>query len=91
MMRAAEKRFWHEGTIGIPEKGKGLQGKATIARFWVKAYDEGSEYGIDGGRISKMMIEINGETVCNYDRGWDIMPETEEANIAYAILIDSYN
>ena len=85
-----EKRLWYEGRIGIPD-GKGLQGKATIARYWVKAYDEPSDYGIEEGRISKMRIEINGQTVCNYDRGWDIYPETEEANIAYAILMEIYN
>ena len=83
----AEKRFWHEGVIGIPTGN----GKKVAARFWVKAYDEGSEYGIEEGKISKMTIDINGQTVCNYDRGWDIYPETEEANLAYAILIQQYN
>ena len=85
--RRAEKRLWHEGTIGIPSTTE----KKTIARYWVKAYDEPSEYGIEGGKISKMEIEINGQKVCNYDRGWDIYPETEEANIAYAILMEEYN
>jgi hypothetical protein len=83
-------RQWHEGTIGIPE-GKQLKGKATICHYYVKAYDEGSEYGIEDGKISKMTIEINGQKVCNYDRGWDVYPETEEANIAYAILMELYN
>ena len=81
---------WKEGTIGIPS-GKDLKGRATICHFWVKSYDEPSEYGIEGGKISKMMIKINGQTVCNYDRGWDVYPETEEANIAYAILMECYN
>lgn len=78
---------WHEGVIGIP----GKSGKMTAAKYWVKAYDEPSEYGIEEGRISKMTVEINGQTVCNYDRGWDIYPETEEANLAYAILMNEYN
>lgn len=85
--RRAEKRLWHEGTIGIPD-GKG---KKIMAFYWVKAYDEPSKNGIEGGKISKMRIEIDKETVCNYDRGWDIYPETEEANIAYAILMQEYN
>lgn len=33
--------MWHEGTIGIP-KGD----KYTIAHYWVKAFEEGSEYVI---------------------------------------------
>ena len=57
--------MWHEGTIGIP-KGD----KYTIAHYWVKAYEEGSEYGINNGRISKLTIKIAGKITANYDRGW---------------------
>ena len=81
------KKLWHEGALGIPNG----DGSKTICHFWVKAYDEPSEYGIEEGRISKMRIEINGHPVCNYDRGWDIYPETEEANFAYALLTELYN
>lgn len=81
----AAKRNWHEGVIGLPGEPK------AIAKYWVKSFDEPSEYGIEEGRISKMAIEINGQKVCNYDRGWDIYPETEEANLAYAILMNQYN
>lgn len=80
-------RLWHEGAIGIPT----ANGKRVTALYWVKAYDEGSEYGIEEGKISKMEIRINGQTVCNYDRGWDIEPETEEAIMAYSILMHEYN
>lgn len=82
-------RGFHEGTIGIPQK----DGSSKIAHYWVKAYDEGSEYGIDGGRISKLTIKIDGEWVANYERGWDIKPseDDEAAQIALAILIKEYN
>ncbi len=83
--------MWHEGTIGIPMTG---EGKATkIAHFWVKVYDEGSEYGIENGRISKMMVKIDGKTVINYDRGWDIEPDENDSAVmtAYSILMHSYN
>ena len=43
-------RLWHEGTIGIPQK----DGSSKIAHYWVKAYDEGSAYGINEGKISKL-------------------------------------
>lgn len=82
-------RLWHEGTIGIPQK----DGSSKIAHYWVKAYDEGSAYGINEGKISKLQITIDGEMVASYDRGWYIEPaeDDEAAQIAYCILLNEYN
>lgn len=74
--------MWKEGSILIGGKGY---------RYWVKQYDEGSQLGIVGGRISKLMIKRGGEIVCNYDRGWDIKPVDEDTEFALAILIKDYN
>ena len=74
--------MWKEGSIRIHD---------SIFHYWMKQYDEGSEYGIDGGRISKLMIKCAGGTVCNYDRGWDIKPETPDAQLALEILLKDYN
>ena len=84
------KNGWHEGTIGIPVKGSK---KMKVAHYWVKAYEVGSDYGINGGRISKLTIKIDGETVVNYDRGLDIEPDenNEAALIAYSICLQEYN
>ena len=86
--REEYKRLFKEGTIGVP-----VNGETKIAHYWAKVYDEGSEYGIDGGRISKLQIRIDGVTVVNYDRGWDIKPDEndEAAAIALAILMKDYN
>lgn len=84
------KNGWREGTIGIPT-GKDLKGKATICHWWVKDYEEPSEYGINGGKISKLQIKIDGKTVCNYDRGWDVKPTCKEAEITLSILLNAYN
>ena len=46
--------LWISGTIGD-------------ARFSAKVYDLGSDYGINGGRVSKLWIR----GVASYDRGWD--------------------
>nr|DAL68051.1 MAG TPA: hypothetical protein [Caudoviricetes sp.] len=80
---------WHEGTIGIPQK----DGSSKIAHYWVKAFEEGSEWGINGGKISKLSIKIDGEWVANYDRGWDVKPadDDEAAQLAYCILLNEYN
>ena len=39
----------------------------------------------------KNMIKIDGETVCNYDRGWDIHPTCKEAEMALCILLENHN
>ena len=83
------EKGWHEGTIGIPQK----DGSSKIAHYWVKAFEEGSEWGINGGKISKLSIKIDGEWVANYDRGWDVKPanDDEAAQLAYCILLNEYN
>lgn len=79
----------HQGTIGIPQK----DGKYKVAHYWIKAYDEGSDCGINGGKISKLSIRIDGVRVANYDRGWDVEPDEndETVQIAYCILLQNYN
>ncbi len=81
-------RLWREGTIGIPTK-EGTK----IAHYSAKVYEEGSEFGINGGRISKLEIKIDGKTVLNYDRGLDIEPgeNNEAVMIAYSICLNDYN
>lgn len=78
--------MWHQGVIGAP-----VNGKMVSCKYWVKAYKRRSEWGIDGGRISKLTIRVNGETTCNYDRGWDVEPEDEATQMALAILMHEYN
>lgn len=78
--------LWKEGTIGV-----NIKSSKSVFHYWIKQYDEGSEYGIDGGRISKLMIKRGGEIVANYDRGWDIEPQDEDAKIALQIILQSDN
>lgn len=60
--------------------------------YWCKHFDEPSEeYGIDGGRISKLMLKQDGMVVYNYDRGMDIEPQTKEAEKALAFLMYEHN
>lgn len=75
--------MWAEGSIKIEN---------SIFHYWVKHCEEPSEdYGIDGGRISKLMLKRNGEITYNYDRGLDIEPVDEETEMALAILMKEYN
>lgn len=79
--------MWKEGTIGIPNK----DGGRTAVHYWAKVYDEGSIYGIEGGRISKLMLKQDGEIVYNYDRGLDVDCQTSEAEITLAIILKENN
>lgn len=74
--------MFREGSIKV---------KDSIIHYWVKHFEEGSKFGIDGGRISKLMLKENSTVVANYDRGWDIKPTDEESEIALAILMKEYN
>ena len=79
-------RLWHEGAILVP-----TQDGKTVVHYWAKVYDEGSPFGIADGRISKLMLKANGEIIYNYDRGEDVSPQTEAAEIALAILMKEYS
>ena len=82
--------MWSEGTIGIPVVAD--KNKYTACHYWVKHYDEPSEiYSLNKGKISKLMIKINGTVAANYDRGWDIEPTCKEAELVLCILLNNYN
>lgn len=74
--------MWREGSIKIGE---------DIFHYWIKQYGGGAVYGVEGGRISKLMIKRGGKIACNYDRGWDIKPVDEDTEFALAILMKDYN
>lgn len=74
--------MWKEGSLKVHD---------SIFHYWIKVYEEGSVFGIDGGKVSKLMLKRNGEIVCNYDRGWDIAPADADAQLALEILLHSEN
>ena len=63
----------------------------TKVQYWVKHFEEGSEWGIDGGRISKLECRADGKMLLHYEREWDMEPETELGYRAYAIMMKLYN
>jgi hypothetical protein len=78
--------MWSEGSIASPTTG-------AKYKYWVKHFENGSEFGIDGGRISKLTIRKVGESrdIVNYDRGWDASPTTDEVKVVYDIILAKYN
>ena len=79
--------MWTQGAIGIPSGNGGM----TSVSYWVKHYEDESQFGIDNGRISKLTLVQDSKVVYNYDRGEDIEPQTSEAETALAILLKEYN
>ena len=49
--------------------------------YEVKVYAEGSVFGIDEGKISKLYLKKGDLVIANFDRGWDIEP-TAAADLA---------
>ena len=74
--------MWSEGSLKV---------RNSIFHYWVKHFDETSEYGINKGRVSKLTLKRNGEIVYNFDRGLDVEAVDEETKLALAILLKEYN
>jgi len=66
-----------------------IDGTIDGLRFQAKVYDEGSEFGINEGRVSKLWVrdEALRQTILNYERGWDIKPtKAAERRLLEALL-----
>ena len=74
--------MWKESSIKV---------NGEVFHYWMKQYDEGSQFGIDGGRVSKLMLKRDGAIVANYDRGWDIKPSDPDTQLALEILLQGEN
>ena len=74
--------MWKEGTLKVG---------GSWFHYWYRVFDEPSRFGIEEGRISKLMLKRKDEIVCNYDRGWDIRPVDEATEMALQILLYSEN
>jgi hypothetical protein len=59
--------------------------------YWVKHFEAGSEYGIDGGRISKLTIRKDGKEIYNYDRDLDFDNLDPAGRAVYNELLKRYN
>lgn len=74
--------MWTKGRITI---------EGTEYTYCIKHFEEGSIYGINEGRISKLNIKAGDRDVVNYDRGWDVKPADKEAQKALDTLLKKYN
>ena len=74
--------MWKEGSLKVYN---------SIFHYWLKVYDECSQYGIDGGKVSKLMLKRDGKIIANYDRGLDIKPADPDTQLAVDILLHGEN
>jgi len=72
-------------------QGEVTTGNGTVYTFCAKVFEEGSDYGINNGKISKLEIRRENKTVVNYDRGWDVRPKDAETKAVYKRILKEYN
>jgi len=68
--------------------------KGSIDGFTFEAqrFDIGSKYGIEGGRISRLVLRDKfGAVVLDYDRGWEVKPQSDKVSNAYLELLRVLN
>lgn len=74
--------MWKQGSLKIHDE---------IYKYYAKVYETGSKFGIDGGKISKLQIIREDMTVYSYDRGLDVSPVDEGAQLALEIILHTEN
>jgi len=85
MLKSLKKVF---SLFNLKSKTGWVKGTITGYTYCIKAYQNSSEFGINGGKISKLEIWKDGILLVNYDRDWDIQPSTIElAEIVKKLLL----
>ena len=72
----------HEHSIASRTKPQNwIEGEIDDCRFQAKVFDDGSRFGINDGRVSKLMVwetDLSpAGAIINYDRGWDVEPSED--------------
>ena len=76
---------WIEGNLEETLPDRSYVGDSYS--FKAKVYNEGSKFGINQGRVSKLTVWKNElgrrnserKIIASYDRGWDVQPADETA------------
>ncbi len=78
------------GVIGIPDAHE--KGKYTHCRYEVSFNKTRSpKHGLNGSKIVRLVIKVNGTMTAEYDRGWITEPGDEPSQMALCILLYSHN
>lgn len=78
------------GVIGIPDAKDNT--RYTSCRYEIICnMGKSKKYGLNGGKIVRLTIGVNGKVTASYDKGWVIEPEDEPSQLALCILLYSNN
>ena len=93
----AERQVQLLQTMTVRKEDGWLKGAIARYEFFAKVFPEGSKYGINGGRVSKLTVRrkpnhLTDEPVIlvNYDRGWDIRPEDDQSKLILDALVEYF-
>jgi len=93
----AERQMQLLESMTVQMDGRWLKGTMDGYEFFALVFQTGSKYGINEGRISKLAVRHKLESltdvsryIINYDRGWDIEPETEEHKLILDTLVEYF-
>ena len=60
-------------------------------KYFIKHFKEGSDYGINCGKISILTLERNGKYACIFDRGfWSEAPADKNTEMAIEALVKEF-
>ena len=78
------------GVIGIPDAKD--KNRYTSCRYEITCNKSRSKkYGLNGGKIIRLTISVDGKVTASYDNGWITEPEDEPSQLALCILLYSNN
>ena len=78
------------GVIGIPDARD--KNRYTSCRYEITCNKSRSKkYGLNGGKIIRLTISVDGKVTAIYDKVWITEPEDEPSQLALCILLYSNN
>ena len=78
------------GVIGIPDAKD--KNRYTSCRYEITCNKSRSKkYGLNGGKIIRLTISVDGKVTTSYDKGWITKTEDEPSQLALCILLYSNN
>ncbi len=84
----SDKKIQAKITSDTRKEDNWVSGQISDAiTFDAKVFDEPSVFGINKGKVSKLKIFENGKWIVNFDRGWDIKPQTPEHKAIYKAVM----
>lgn len=78
------------GVIGIPDARD--KNRYTSCRYEITCNKgKSKKYGLNGGKIIRLTISVDGKVTTSYDKGWITKSEDEPSQLALCILLYSNN